>query len=385
MARRPGKVNTNDYDRIEPQNSEQAQREVERTRSRMSDTLEALEQKIEPRRLLDQISTTIKSSDIQGYVSDMVSRNHIPLMLIGAGATWMVVDTLRRRSGTVSEDTSPSAVAGIGQRVSSVAGQVGDSLSGTARSLGGKAAGVLDAARQRTSDLAGTVRKSVTGMTEQVRSVTRQHMPEKGFWEIFDKHPLAVTAGVFAAGVLAGMAIPLSRREEEVMGEAAGRLVSNAKETGRRAIQQTAAVVTRKVSNVARSAADAATERLHSDEPLLDKVKGMAQDAAQTAREQMRKEGLLTDDSEEYGSISPDRRDSSSHRQADEPLGRADPATVSTPPIGRPSEALDQPGAAPPPSIPGGVGGQTGDRTAGPPEAGLTGEDRSKQDKHHKS
>ena len=363
MVREAGQVNRSVVDTSEPHSSDEAQREVERTRSQMSDTLGALEQKIEPRRLVDQVINAIKSSGVQSQVVDIVRNNPLPVMLLGAGAGWLAINLARGRQGPGQErpDAGQSTLGGIGQKVSdvyqagkekvsSVAGNISESISGTARSVGDKASEVIGSARNRVSDLAGSVSESVSGMTEEVRSTGEQIRPRQQFWDIFEEHPLAIAAGFVAAGVLAGLALPVSRREEEMLGDSAERLVDKARDSGRRAVQQTTDALTEKVSNVARSAADAATERMHSDEPLLDKVKGMAQDAADTIKEQMRKEGFMTEEAQKEPSDQPQWENKGARPQDTlEPPVEGGDANIpqASAFVDRPSDAMVDTGTAP--------------------------------------
>lgn len=297
----------------EPKNSDEAQRELERTRSRMSETIGALEQKLEPRRLVDQVIGAIKSAGVESRAVETVRDYPLPFGLIAAGVAWLTIDIIRKQRSSGYETPTPSegqsTLSGIRQsvsdklkagkgKVSELASGVSESVSDAARSVGDKASEMMGGVKERVSG----AKERVSSMTSRLRSEGGE--PIRGFWNTFQDHPVAMAAGFTAAGVLAGLLVPTSRREEEWIGPTADRLVQNARDSGRRAVQETS----EKVGNVARAAADAATERMHGDEPLLEKVKGMAKDAADTAKQQMRKEGFMQEDEyhelpQESGSI----------------------------------------------------------------------------------
>lgn len=308
MVRESGEVDRREDHVREPQSPDEAQRQVEQTRSRMSDTIDALSRKLEPRRLANQAIDAFNAAGGESAVLDLLRRNPIPTLLIAAGASWLTVNIFREgRQSEYEESQRPTAgqstMGGIRQavsdriqegkeKVSSLAGKASEA----ARSVGQKASHMVSAGREKVSDMTGRTGESVSGVSQQVRERLGRMQPQRSFWDAFGDHPFAVAAGCAAAGVLTGLLLPMTRREEETFGDSASRLVKGVRETGRRTIHET----TQKVTHVTRAAADAATERMHGDEPLLEKVKGMVQDAADTAKEQMRKEGLMSDEYEEF-------------------------------------------------------------------------------------
>ena len=56
--------------------------------------------------------------------------------------------------------------------------------------------------------------------------------------EIFGERPMAVGAAAAALGVLAGLALPATRHEDEALGARRDELLANAREAGREALAQ---------------------------------------------------------------------------------------------------------------------------------------------------
>ena len=79
------------------------------------------------------------------------------------------------------------------------------------------------AARERAAELSWRARERARYQTRQARV---------GFWETMEERPLALGAAALALGVMAGLMIPSTRKEDELMGETRDRLMERAKEVG---------------------------------------------------------------------------------------------------------------------------------------------------------
>jgi hypothetical protein len=99
--------------------------------------------------------------------------------------------------------------------------------------------------------------------------------------ELFAERPIAVGAAAAALGVLAGLALPATRREDEALGERRDELLANAREAGREALAQS--------RRAARGAGDRVKESLREQEltpdQLAEKVRQVARDAVSSVHE----------------------------------------------------------------------------------------------------
>lgn len=81
--------------------SAQIEKEIEQTRTSMDKTLDALQEKLSPGQLVDQLLTYAKSGP-GGYFSNLghtVQQNPVPVALVGVGLGWLMM------SGAKTEDT----------------------------------------------------------------------------------------------------------------------------------------------------------------------------------------------------------------------------------------------------------------------------------------
>ncbi len=144
-------------------NSEQIQREIERTRDEMGETLESIRHKLSPGELFEQALDYFKSSGPSQFTSnlgDTVKHNPVPVTLIGLGIGWLMM------SGSRDADTAPTGdtTSGIGQRVSAVssgaADRAGQMMQG-ARERAGAARERIGETHERMSETANRLRYQV--------------------------------------------------------------------------------------------------------------------------------------------------------------------------------------------------------------------------------
>jgi hypothetical protein len=153
---------------------DEIRRDIEETRARMGDTVEAIGYK----------------TDVRSRAGDAVTRRKDA-----------VVSTVRN-----AKDAVVSSVAGSSQRVTSSVGDVGSSATSTIRG-----------ATPSSQDLSKTARRSV-GLAQE--------------------NPLGLTIGSFAVGFLAGLFIPTTRVEEEKVGPVASQVRERAMEAGHEALER---------------------------------------------------------------------------------------------------------------------------------------------------
>lgn len=321
--------------------------DIRRTRAEMDETVDALADRLRPRHLLDDLldvfrgggagSSDITSGDMKDKAKQFGSsalsklKNHpVPAALIGAGIAWLIFEDSSGdgRSGRGSRpghwrdedlrEYSGSVVdARTGRPYDESYGRAYREGPGAEGSQGGS--GVVEQARgkagefgQKISDTAGSVAESVTDAASRVGdaasqfgSHTAHHAgaaysgARDGLWRGYDRgrssvehalddYPLAATAAALAAGVLSGLLLPGTRREDELMGEQAERLKEQAKDLGREAVDRG--------QEVAKATADAASDEASrqglTPSTLAEKAKHVAKDVAGAARESAKREGL---------------------------------------------------------------------------------------------
>jgi hypothetical protein len=102
-----------------------------------------------------------------------------------------------------------------------------------------------------------------------------------GLRELVEERPLAVGAASLAVGLLAGLALPATRREDELLGDARDEMLESARAAGREALDKGIEVTANAVERVKESV----REQELTPEQLAEKARNVAHDAAETLRD----------------------------------------------------------------------------------------------------
>lgn len=271
----------------------EAQRaQVEETRAEMSDTIDAIQEKLSPGNLAQQAKETVKGATV-GKVQDTVStatdsvqqaastasttaqdaaasaaetakglssaavetvkHNPVPAALVGIGLGWLIVSAREKRATRQSPPTSYRSYSSpyappraSGQETAGPVGQAVNQAQDTVSQVAGQAQDTAQQAVTQASQL-GT----------QVQQRARQTVG--GFQCVMQQNPLAVGAVGVALGLAIGLAIPETQREDQLLGQTRESFMEKAQQTAQNTAQ---------------------------------KVKTVAQEALGTAKEEAKKQGL---------------------------------------------------------------------------------------------
>lgn len=251
--------------------------DIRNTRDRVGDTLEQLGERLNPNhlkeqvreqvldnvtQLKDQVRETIRDATIgrvehmaqnaanrvnatRHSMADTIRENPIPAAMVGLGLGWLFMN---RRQDT--DDTSRGSMDYQGGRSNYAAPRMtsGESASGSQSygGSGGRESGAVDQARERVNELGHTVRDSAGQLADRAQDAAgavadrAQHMASsvadqtrhqaRRVEDRFHESPLAVGAATLALGLAAGLALPATHREVELMGDARDRFMDRAKE-----------------------------------------------------------------------------------------------------------------------------------------------------------
>ena len=227
----------------------------------------------------------------------------------GAAGGESVVDRARSATGGLT-DRVADATGGLKDRVADVTGGVGDRVHDAGDALRGRVASVGAGARDRLDAVREGTRERVYAAGESVRSTAdaarersaelawrareeaalRARQARMRYDATLDENPLALGAAAFGLGLAAGLAVPPTRIENDLMGAKADALKGEA-----RSIATDAARAARAAGGEALSVA----RREALPENIVDEVKGrvqrVASNAVTAARETARTEGLSVD------------------------------------------------------------------------------------------
>jgi hypothetical protein len=292
-------------------NSDQIRSDIDRTRADMDETFNALESKLTPGQILEEAWGLFKDGSSAGAsrLLAVVREHPLPSAVIGLGAGWLLVESSRH-----SESRDDSSRYGRGSSRYSRSDRSSDGYDGydSGESWKQESSGALAAARDKVKDVASSAREAVSNAADTVGEKAEQlkdqavdlgHQAQdkalqlkrqaksqvrrvrSGFWQTMEANPLLVGAATLALGIVAGLAIPSTDVEDEWMGETRDQFVDQAKELGQEALdkgKQMAGTVVDKVKS------EAEHQGLTPQE-LAGKVKTVAQEATNTAREEVKK------------------------------------------------------------------------------------------------
>jgi hypothetical protein len=326
-------------DRDRGPSSRQIRSEIENTRREMDRNLDALESKLTPAQLAMEAWGLFRGGSTAGAsrLWKIAKQHPGPAAVIGVGLAWLLTENSKsddraeygyrpgyagaygysgRRgysgyAGTAGYRTGyetgyagdydegnyegegrvSSALHTAGDKVSGAAGTAKDAVTGAASTakdaVVGAASTAKDAvvgAKDRVAETAGTARERASELSWQARERARYRARQArvGFWETMEERPLALGAAAIALGVVAGLMIPSTRKEDELMGETRDRLMERAKEVGGEALEKGKQVATVAVDTLK----DEVERQDLTPEKLAEKVRTVAREATNTVKEE---------------------------------------------------------------------------------------------------
>jgi len=161
---------------------------------------------------------------------ETVGEHPIPLVLIGAGLTWLLLESRGvRPTNARMIERSRDAIGGLGSTIADTAGTAGhaiaDAFSGAAETVSEGASAV----GEYVSNAASAVGETTSTGYEYARET---------LGNLWERHPIAMSAAILSAGVAAGMLLPATTRESNLLGGAATNVVKNARRKGTQLLEQ---------------------------------------------------------------------------------------------------------------------------------------------------
>ena len=292
------------YDNRSP---EEIQRDIDRTRAEIGETIETIRQKMSPGELLDQALDYFKNSGPSQFTSNLgetVKNNPVPVTLIGLGIGWLMLAGSRDSHPSRTWGTSSHTRDSVGAAASSTAAKAGQMMQGARERTGaarehmgemahsaqermGEASArlgeVAEGARYQMGEAAARMRHQVRSQSAQARDT---------FNYLRDEQPLILGVLGFALGAALGAGLPPTRHEDELMGEMRDEAMNRVREVGAEQLD--------KAKHVATAASEAAMEEADKEgvshqnvdqrlREVGDKVERVAQAAGHAAKEEAQK------------------------------------------------------------------------------------------------
>ena len=297
------------------------EREIEMTRRRMTEDIDAIGNKLNPRNLAAQAKEAAQEKARRtgrGFISS-IRDNPLPAAAVGASVAWFwsqarssdddwtarggsrygnayyssqsgttagMESEERWRRGTDWEENGPGRL----EQAKSAASRAAHNVADKARDLTGqakdRASELGSQAKERASEFGSHTKERAQHLGSAVRdrSVDARHTIERQTRE----NPLMVAAFAAVAGLALGMLLPGTRRENELMGgvrddvaDRAGDVVDRVKEAASEGAQQVKETVRNEVREHAPEVKQVARD-------IAQEVKATAKDSASTVAEEAR-------------------------------------------------------------------------------------------------
>lgn len=252
-----------------PQETEHLMAQIEETRHQMGETIDAIQEKLSFSNISEQVSEQVNNAietakntvydatigkavnymkDIGNEISGSaavrtVRNNPLPFVLIAAGAGLLAYNSFSNKSrsgerrrgqeaidhGTEQDQPSRSLLGSAREKVSGIA----EGVTGVAGSAYGT---VADAASSTYGGIANSASSAYTGARELAHQAYDKvgeygTTAQEQYNHHIEENPLAVGAVALALGAAVGFAIPSTRYEGELMGEARENLMQKAQDS----------------------------------------------------------------------------------------------------------------------------------------------------------
>jgi ElaB/YqjD/DUF883 family membrane-anchored ribosome-binding protein len=248
---------------------EDIEREIEQTRARMSNNIDELGDRLSPDNLKHEAKSAIKhvAQDAVSNVGesarrtgsrlvDVIRENPLPVIAVGAGVTWLLTkgsnsDVSGNRMARYSYTGAERRQSGAWQSGSK--SRVGEAMSGSKEGVSETTSGIKGRADELASDVAGLKRRAQERVGDLGGQVGRQTQRVKTNLEhVANENPLMMAIGATVAGLVLGLLLPGTERENEMMGSARDQLMDRAEKTAER-VKDAATEAGREVTEAVRT------------------------------------------------------------------------------------------------------------------------------------
>jgi ElaB/YqjD/DUF883 family membrane-anchored ribosome-binding protein len=294
------------------------ERDVERTRSDIEDTVEALREKMSLGQIVDEASHYFRNSGGTEAMSNLATQakaNPMPLALVGIGLAWLMSGrgqpSMGSRMGSHEGYASgaysgggSSSLSNVGSRVGETAGSAKDAVAGTGRKAGEavssgmhKAGDAVSSGMHKAGDAASQTYGRVSDKASETYGRMSEHASDtydrlsdragraqRSMSELIENEPLILAGLGIAVGAAIGAMMPATRTEQRFMGDKLDEWKDDASDMARSEWEKT--------KSVAKDAVSAAKEEVEKGGKPSETADRAAKSASQTAEQSARDKGL---------------------------------------------------------------------------------------------
>lgn len=193
----------------------QLEREVDERRAHMGETLNALEEKLSPNHLIEQVLDYSRKNggEFSRNLVNTVKNNPVPTLLTAVGLAWLMSG---QNKSTPAYQTHSTQTHSTGDSTASRYGTHADT------STSHSAANIKHRAADMTSHLRDQAQQSSESLRHQGQRA------RAGFSQLLEEQPLAIGALGIAVGALLGGSLPSTQAEDRLMGGTRDKLADKA-------------------------------------------------------------------------------------------------------------------------------------------------------------
>lgn len=216
--------------------SAELEREVEETRGRIDQTVEALKDKMQPKEMFDEATKMMSgaSNKVLTTAVEQLRENPIPIALIGLGVAWLAISQTRRSSvgGYEASGYYPTYEGydedeGLRAKVKAKADAAKAKLSETAERAKAKLADAQHSAADGVSNVRGKAGEYAHLAQDKAGEYSRA--ARQRFDQTLDSEPLVIGAIGLAVGAAIGASLPSTPVERRYIGPARAKVADRAK------------------------------------------------------------------------------------------------------------------------------------------------------------
>jgi hypothetical protein len=263
---------------------------IDCTRLHMDETLDELQHRLTPRYMAEQAMNRIKDTgrNTGHFMADSIRQHPVPAMMAGVGLAWLMYEALRdrrdvnahfaadlyrHRPGPTTEHGASHAIAEgartLFDRTKQAVGSLAEQSQATMESVRDSASQVASAAAHRFQEAGSAAKETLRSGVEHSRDALRRstHAARDTATKVYEDYPLATGGAALAVGIAMGLALPSTRREDELVGQVRDDLLDGSEQTAMKLIR----AGTQTVSNALHSTLDRAVDAADDAADDLDR------------------------------------------------------------------------------------------------------------------
>ena len=209
------------------QKLEQIEAEIQQTRSRVDDTIEAIREKLSPGHLRQQVLDYFRhgrAAHVAIGLGTVIKRNPLPVTILGIGLAWFVASRSRRGYGRFGDDGSD-----YGYDLDPEVYRYNPGLHGrppTRSRLRHKMGSLKDQVLNKLNARASGAQDSLSHASLRIDQTGQRIL------RATQEQPWLAAALGFTAGAILGAGLPVTRKENEWMGKARDEIVNKVSTLG---------------------------------------------------------------------------------------------------------------------------------------------------------